>query len=152
LEEVVAAALSSLPDRGAGVVVDVPETLPAVVVDPALLERAVANLVANASQHTPSGRTVRVEAREVGARVDLLVVDRGPGVPEDDRERVFAPFQRLGDTGSTGVGLGLAVARGFVEAVGGQLTLEETPGGGLTVVVTLPRQPVRPAPAVAGAP
>jgi two-component system, OmpR family, sensor histidine kinase KdpD len=152
LEEVVAAALSSLPDRGAGVVVDVPETLPAVVVDPALLERAVANLVANASQHTPSGRTVRVEAREVGARVDLLVVDRGPGVPEDDRERVFAPFQRLGDTGSTGVGLGLAVARGFVEAVGGQLALEETPGGGLTVVVTLPRQPVRPAPAVAGAP
>jgi two-component system, OmpR family, sensor histidine kinase KdpD len=152
LEEVVAAALSSLPDRGAGVVVDVPETLPAVVVDPALLERAVANLVANASQHTPSGRTVRVEAREVGARVDPLVIDRGPGVPEDDRERVFAPFQRLGDTGSTGVGLGLAVARGFVEAVGGQLTLEETPGGGLTVVVTLPRQPVRPAPAVAGAP
>jgi len=153
LEEVVAAALTSLPDRGRGVVVDVPDTLPAVVVDPALLERAVANLVANAAAHSPSGRGVRVEAREVGERVDLLVVDRGPGVAEEDRERVFAPFQRLGDTGGGGVGLGLAVARGFVEAVGGRLTLEETPGGGLTVVVTLPRQSTQPAaPAAAGAP
>jgi two-component system sensor histidine kinase KdpD len=153
LEEVVAAALTSLPDRGRGVVVDVPPTLPAVVVDPALLERAVANLVANAAAHSPPGRGVRVEAREVGARVDLLVVDRGPGVAEEDRERVFAPFQRLGDTGGGGVGLGLAVARGFVEAVGGRLTLEETAGGGLTVVVTLPRQSTLPAaPAAARVP
>ncbi len=153
LEEVVAAALASLPDRGRGVVVDVPATLPAVLADPALLERALANLVANAAAHTPPGRSVRVEAREVGERIDLLVVDRGPGVAEDDRERVFAPFQRLGDTGRAGVGLGLAVARGFVEAVGGRLALEETPGGGLTVVLTLPRQAVEPAtPTPAGAP
>jgi two-component system sensor histidine kinase KdpD len=86
--------------------------------------------------------------------VDLLVVDRGPGVAEDDRERVFAPFQRLGDTGGGGVGLGLAVARGFVEAVGGRLALEETPGGGLTVVVTLSPDAAsrRAAPEPAGAP
>jgi two-component system sensor histidine kinase KdpD len=138
LEEVVAAALASLPDAGRGVVVDVPATLPEVLADPALLERALANLVANASSHAPPGSSVRVEARQVGERVELLVVDRGPGVPEEDRERVFAPFQRLGDTGGGGVGLGLAVARGFVEAVGGRLDLEETAGGGLTVVVTLP--------------
>ena len=147
LEEVVAAALASLPDAGRGVVVDVPATLPEVLADPALLERALANLVANASSHAPPGSSVRVEARQVGERVDLLVVDRGPGVPEEDRERVFAPFQRLGDAGRGGVGLGLAVARGFVEAVGGRLALEETAGGGLTVVVTLPVQ--APAPAVA---
>ena len=72
-------------------------------------------------------------------RVDLRVVDRGCGIPLAQRERVFQPFQRLGDTASdTGVGLGLAVARGFVDAVGGELTVEDTPGGGVTMVIGLP--------------
>jgi two-component system sensor histidine kinase KdpD len=66
------------------------------------------------------------------------VADRGPGVPEVDRERVFAPFQRLGDApAGQGVGLGLAVARGLTEAMGGTLTAEDTPGGGLTMVLSL---------------
>ena len=71
-----------------------------------------------------------------GGRVELRVVDRGPGIPLADRDRVFEPFQRLGDRpAGDGVGLGLAVARGFVEAMGGELRIEDTPGGGLTMVV-----------------
>ena len=74
----------------------------------------------------------------MAGRVDLRVADRGPGIDMDDRERVFLPFQRLGDSpNGTGVGLGLAVAKGFVEAMGGELSLEDTPGGGCTMVVSL---------------
>ena len=149
LEEVVAASLVSVGDPAADVVVDVPETLPEVRADATLLERAVANLVTNALTHAPPGTAVRVEAREVGNCVDLIVADRGPGVPLEDRDRVFEPFQRLGDSGADGVGLGLAVARGFVEAVGGRLVLEDTAGGGLTVVLTLPQ--AAPAAGAAGA-
>src|SRR5205085_6783124 len=110
LEEVVAGAVSSLGASEAAVETDVPETLPLVYVDPALLERAVANLVENAIRHAPPGRPVRVIAGQVGDRVDLRVIDGGPGIPPDDRERVFRPFQRLGDNpNGSGVGLGLAV-------------------------------------------
>ena len=139
LEEVVAGAVSSLGESDAAVETDVPETLPLVYVDPALLERAVANLVENALRHAPAGRPVRVLAGQVGHRVDLRVIDTGPGIPREERERVFRPFQRLGDNpNGAGVGLGLAVAKGFVEAVGGELSVEDTPGGGTTMVVTLP--------------
>jgi two-component system sensor histidine kinase KdpD len=139
LDEIVPAALASLSEAANGVVVDVPESLPRVDVDPALLERAVANVVDNAVRHSGTGPSVRVEAAAVAGRVDLRVVDRGCGIPLAQRERVFRPFQRLGDTASdTGVGLGLAVARGFVDAVGGELTVEDTPGGGVTMVIGLP--------------
>jgi two-component system sensor histidine kinase KdpD len=71
--------------------------------------------------------------------VELRVVDRGPGIPEPDRDRMFVPFQRLGDTdNTTGVGLGLALSRGLTEAMGGTLTAEDTPGGGLTMTVSVP--------------
>jgi len=77
----------------------------------------------------------------VAGRVDIRVIDHGPGVRQADRERVFLPFQRLGDTANrVGVGLGLAVSRGFAEAVGGELDLEDTPGGGCTLVVRLPQR------------
>ena len=80
-----------------------------------------------------------VAASALGDRVEVRVVARGPGVPESAREHIFEPFQRYGDAPrGTGVGLGLAVARGFVEAVGGTLHAEDTPGGGLTMVLTLP--------------
>ena len=82
---------------------------------------------------------MRIGAGVVGDKVELRVIDRGPGIPPSERERVFLPFQRLGDHGSeTGVGLGLAVARGFVEAMGGEISVEDTPGGGLTMVIALP--------------
>jgi two-component system, OmpR family, sensor histidine kinase KdpD len=139
LEDVVAAALASIDDRGGGIVVDVPASLTAVETDPALLERALAHIVANSVAWSPPSLPVRVEAAQVGQRVHLRVIDRGPGVDRADRDRVFQPFQRLGDHDNhAGVGLGLAVARGFVEAVGGTIVLDDTPGGGLTVLVDLP--------------
>jgi two-component system sensor histidine kinase KdpD len=137
VDEVVASALVGLADRLAPVEVDVPETLPPVKADPALLERAFANLVGNAIQWSPNGVGVRICAGVVGDHVELRVIDRGPGIPPSERERIFLPFQRLGDQDG-GVGLGLAVARGFVEAMGGELSVEDTSGGGLTMVVTLP--------------
>ena len=134
LDEVVGRALVSLGDRAGGVVVDVPDSLPRVRVDPALAERAVANVVDNALAWSPPEQPVRIEAAVVGDDVVLRVIDRGPGISPADRRRVFQPFQRLGDAQSRGgVGLGLAVARGFTEAIGGELQLEDTPGGGTTM-------------------
>jgi two-component system sensor histidine kinase KdpD len=116
---------------------DWPVDLPAVLADPGLLERVVANLVGNAVQHAREG-PVTLTALAADGAVDLRVVDRGPGVAPAERDRVFEPFQRLGDAPSgQGVGLGLAVARGLTEAMGGSLTAEDTPGGGLTMVVSL---------------
>ena len=140
LEEVVPRALAGLPERPVPVVLDLPETLPRVKADAGLLERAVANIVDNARAWSTPDHAVRVEAGAVQHRVDLRVIDHGPGIPMDQRERVFQPFQRLGDNPSngTGVGLGLAVARGFVEAMGGELAVEDTPGGGVTMVLSLP--------------
>ncbi|MEA3019726.1 MAG: two-component system, OmpR family, sensor histidine kinase KdpD [Actinomycetota bacterium] len=137
-DEIVSAALNSLGPLADHVVVDVAESLPRVSVDPALLERALANVIGNAVQATGDASQVRVEAGTVGALLHIRVVDRGPGIARGDRERVFQPFQRLGDRTSNGVGLGLAVARGFVEAMHGDLTVEDTPGGGATMVVRLP--------------
>ena len=142
LEEVVPAAIKGLGERGSAVDVSVDETLPRVHADAALLERAVANVVDNAVAWSPPGKAVRVEAGAIAGRVDLRVVDQGPGIPADQRERVFLPFQRLGDqSNGTGTGLGLAVARGFVEAMGGEIAVEDTPGGGLTMVVSLDALP-----------
>ena len=139
LDEIVPAALASLGDRARNVYVDVPESLPRVEVDAALVERAVANVVDNAVRHSTDEHPVRIEAGAVGERVDLRVVDRGCGIPLAQRDRLFQPFQRLGDTDSgTGIGLGLAVSKGFVEAVHGDLLVEDTPGGGITMVLSLP--------------
>ncbi|MEV7084383.1 sensor histidine kinase KdpD [Streptomyces sp. NPDC093085] len=136
LDEVVPMALGGVPENS--VDLDIPESLPMVAVDPGLLERAVANIVENAVKYSPEGQRVTVAASALGARVELRVVDRGPGVPEDAKERIFEPFQRHGDAPrGAGVGLGLAVARGFVDAMGGTLAAEDTPGGGLTMVLTL---------------
>ncbi len=144
VEEVVIGAVASLGPYAAGVVVDVAETLPSVAADPALLERALANLIANAANASPPGADTRVTAGEVGAgpdhRIDICVIDSGPGIPPAERELVFQPFQRLVDHHGhgAGVGLGLAIARGFVEAMGGEVTIDDTPGGGTTMIVSLP--------------
>ncbi|MYV52779.1 ATP-binding protein, partial [Streptomyces sp. SID3212] len=134
------------------VVLDVPESLPMVAVDPGLLERAVANIVENAVKYSPYGQPVTVAASTLGTRVEVRVVDSGPGVPDDAKDRIFEPFQRHGDAPrGAGVGLGLAVARGFAEAMGGTLAAEDTPGGGMTMVLTLRAAP-GPAPAPSGQP
>jgi len=138
-EEVVHAAVWGLGEHASIVDVDVPETLPPVRADAALLERVVANLVDNAVCASPVGAPVRVQASEVDDGVVLQVVDQGPGIPPDERARVLQPFHRTGDARSaTGVGLGLAVARGFVDAMHGELILDDTPGGGLTAIIRFP--------------
>ena len=138
LEEVVASALAGVPDAHHRVEVDVSESLPRVLADAALLERALANLVSNAIAWSPENVPVRVVAGLVGAFIDLRVIDQGPGVALEYRERIFVPFQRLGDrSNDAGAGLGLAIAKGFVEAMGARLDLDDTPGGGLTLSIRL---------------
>jgi two-component system sensor histidine kinase KdpD len=139
MDEVVARALDDLGPGSRAVVVDIPDSLPEIQVDPAILERVIVNLTANALRYSPKQVPPLITASALGDRVELRVVDRGPGIPEEERDRMFVPFQRLGDTdNTTGVGLGLALSRGLTEAMGGELTPEETPGGGLTMTISLP--------------
>ncbi|UUU30383.1 sensor histidine kinase KdpD [Streptomyces sp. CA-210063] len=136
LDEVVPMALGGVPEGSVGL--EIPESLPMVAVDPGLLERSVANIVENAVKYSPRGAPVLVSASALGGRVEVRVTDRGPGVPDEAKDRIFEPFQRYGDAPrGAGVGLGLAVARGFAEAMGGTLNAEDTPGGGLTMVLTV---------------
>ncbi|GHE50661.1 ATP-binding protein [Streptomyces griseoaurantiacus] len=147
LDEVIPMALGGIPDPEMTVALDIPETLPMVAVDKGLLERAVANVVENAVKYSAADEPVLVLASAHADRVEARVVDRGPGVPDEAKDRIFEPFQRYGDAPrGAGVGLGLAVARGFAAAMGGTLDAEDTPGGGLTMVLTLPTAPSRRAP------
>jgi two-component system sensor histidine kinase KdpD len=137
VHEVIDGAVASLGPRGKEIRVEVPAPLPRIHTDPVLLERAVANLVDNGLVHA-SGIGLRVEAGVVPGGIDIRIIDRGPGIRREDRDLVFQPFQRLGDSENRiGVGLGLAVARGFVEAIGGKVDIEDTPGGGCTMVIRL---------------
>lgn len=135
--DVTAAALLHTP--AAPVSVDIPDDLPPVLADPGLLERAVANVLANAQRASPPGRTVEIAAVAAGDRVELHIADHGRGVAEADRDRIFQPFQRLDDrTADGGLGLGLAMVHGFLEAMGGSITPVDTPGGGLTMILSVP--------------
>jgi two-component system sensor histidine kinase KdpD len=136
VDEVAPVALRGLDDADHLLIV-VPDDLPLVRADPGLLERVLANLFSNALRHSPPDFDPMLRAREDGDRVVLDVVDHGPGVPAELKSRIFEPFARL-DAHSSGVGLGLAVAKGFAEAMGGTIAAADTPGGGLTVRVTLP--------------
>jgi two-component system, OmpR family, sensor histidine kinase KdpD len=139
LEEIVSRALDNLDPAALGITVDIPESLPEINVDPAILERIIVNLTENALRYAPAGQPPLLTASALGDRVELRVVDRGPGIPEVDKDRMFVPFQRLGDTdNTTGVGLGLALSLGLTEAMGGTLTAEDTPGGGLTMTISVP--------------
>ena len=134
LEEVAPLALNGLgPVR-----LELPEDLPLVDTDPGLLERVLANVLANAVRYSPSGRPPTLTARADSTGVTLEVVDHGPGIPTEAKLRVFEAFQRLDDRSSGGVGLGLAVAKGFVEAMGGSIRAFDTDGGGVTMQVRLP--------------
>ncbi len=136
VDEVAPVALRGLDDAD-HLLISVPDDLPLVRADPGLLERVLANLFSNALRHSPPSTRPMLRAKEDGDRVVLDVVDHGAGVPAGLKERIFEPFARL-DARSPGVGLGLAVAKGFAEAMGGTIVAVDTPGGGLTVRVTLP--------------
>ena len=141
LEEIIVCSLAGLGRSGRSVRVDLPPGLPEVVADPPVMERVIANLTANALRYSPAGSPPLLTATARRGRIELRVIDCGPGVPEADRDRMFAPFQRLGDTGSTsGVGLGLAVSRGLTEAMRGTLQPAQTPGGGLTMTMSTARR------------
>jgi two-component system sensor histidine kinase KdpD len=143
--DVVAHALASLGPPAAQVRVMIPAVTPLAVADPALLERVLVNLLSNAIRYSPAGTPATVTASALGDRVELRIIDRGPGVSQADRDQ--------GD-GSTpaGTGLGLALSRGLTEAMQGTLTPEDTPGGGLTMIVSLPAAGSVPARAVPAAP
>jgi two-component system sensor histidine kinase KdpD len=138
VEEVAPAALLGLAPASS-VRMAVPDDLPLVRTDPVLLERVLANLFANALAHSPDGRPPALHAYPAGDSVLLEVSDHGPGVADEFKLRMFEPFERLDERASgTGVGLGLAVAKGFLAAMGGSIVATDTPGGGLTVQVVLP--------------
>ncbi|GLW09297.1 sensor histidine kinase [Microtetraspora sp. NBRC 13810] len=142
LEEILPRAIDDLGHASDRIEGDVPVDLPEVVADPALLERVLVNLMSNAVRYNPPDRTVLVTASWHGDNVEIRVIDRGPGIPPEAHDRVFMPFQRLGDRDNhSGVGLGLALSRGLSEAMGGTLVPDETPGGGLTMILTLPMTP-----------
>jgi two-component system sensor histidine kinase KdpD len=154
-DEIVARALTSI-DRRDMISLHVAEHLPAVVADPGLLERVVANVVDNALRHgvlatprpvdvdgdgqiTPDEPAIAIRASTHADRVELRIVDHGKGLPKRATESIFTPFQRRGDRDTTnGLGLGLSVAKGFIDAMGGSIRAEDTPGGGLTIVISLP--------------
>ncbi|MGW4469937.1 DUF4118 domain-containing protein [Nonomuraea sp. NPDC004354] len=139
LEEVVPRAIYDLGPVRDRVEGDISVELPEIVADPTLLERVLVNLMTNAVRYSPQDAKVLITASGHGAHVEIRVIDRGPGVPADAHDRIFLPFQRLGDRDNdTGVGLGLALSRGLTEAMGGTLVPDETPGGGLTMILTFP--------------
>jgi two-component system sensor histidine kinase KdpD len=142
LDEVLPAALHSLGPHARAVRVELPEAHDELVADPALLERVVANLVGNALTWSPEEASVRLVVHRRGDAIQIHVVDHGPGIRPHLRAQVLQTFHRLGDGAhQPGLGLGLAIADGLTGAMGGQLELRDTPGGGLTAVVTLPLAP-----------
>ncbi|MFK4834935.1 DUF4118 domain-containing protein [Microbacterium sp. ZW T2_14] len=134
--------LAALDELGAGpdaVELALDPDLPPLTADPVLLQRVLVNVLANAVRHAPAATRVRVATSRLGGTAEIRIVDHGGGIPHERRDDMFAPFQRLGDTDNTaGLGLGLALSKGFTEGMGGTLTPEDTPGGGLTMVIALP--------------
>lgn len=137
--DVVLACLDELHVGPGKVELDLDQTVPEACADPVLLQRAVVNVLSNAMRYEPDHRRVRVTTSCFANRVEIRIVDHGRGVAPERREEIFVPFQRLGDTDTTtGLGLGLALSKGFIEGMDGTLEPESTPGGGLTMVISLP--------------
>jgi two-component system sensor histidine kinase KdpD len=144
VEEVIQAAIDELALPAATFALSIDAELPLIRADAAQLERAFANLLENSARHS-GGYPVSVRARAVGQRILVRIVDRGPGVPAAEKQRIFEPFYRApspAQNGHRGSGLGLAIVRGFVEANGGRVWVESLPGQGSTFVVELPLEPV----------
>lgn len=139
VDEVILPSLDELDLGPADVELELDPELPPVRADAGLLQRVIVNILANAVQFSPGDRLARVATSAFGDTVQIRVIDHGRGVPPERRDQLFTPFQRLGDTdNTTGLGLGLTLSKGFVEGMGGALDAEDTPGGGLTMVITLP--------------
>ncbi|WEO76010.1 DUF4118 domain-containing protein [Cryobacterium sp. SO2] len=138
-EDVILPSLDELKLGPQAIELDLDPDLPTLVADHGLLQRVVVNLLANASRFAPPGTRVRISTSSFGGTVEIRVIDHGPGISPERRDDIFVPFQRLGDTDNlTGLGLGLALSKGFTEGMGGTLEAETTPGGGLTMVISLP--------------
>ncbi len=137
--------LPALEEAGLGpadIEVDVPQDLDQLTADPVLMQRIVVNLLLNALRYGAGTRRPILAASQFAGRTEVRVIDFGPGIPAAEKEAIFVPFQRHGDTDNlTGLGLGLALSRGFAEGMGGSLAAEDTPGGGLTMVLSLPAAP-----------
>jgi two-component system, OmpR family, sensor histidine kinase KdpD len=139
LAEIVVRSLDTIGPQARAARVSVPRELPRVMVDPVIMERVIANVTANALRYSPGGSPPQLTACARADRVELRIIDHGPGVPEADRDRIFVPFRRLeGTDDAVGVGLGLTVSRGLTEAMRGTLEPGETPGGGLTMTIAVP--------------
>ena len=142
IDELIRAAIADVGGGGGGpesFTLSIDRDMPLVSIDPVQMERALVNVLENARRHS-GGYPVSVRARVVRSVVIVRVVDRGPGIPPAQLERVFEPFYRTGTPGSEhrGSGLGLAIARGFTEANAGSLHVESLPGQGATFVFELP--------------
>ncbi len=140
VEDVVLPALEELGLGPGDLELDIPDNLEPVLADPVLLRRVIVNLLANALRHTPPDRPALIAASQFAGTCQIRIIDHGPGIPADRRAGMFLPFQRTDDTDNlTGLGLGLALSKGFTEGMGGTLELEDTPDGGLTMVISLPQ-------------
>jgi K+-sensing histidine kinase KdpD len=141
LDEVVSAAMLAVSPPSSTVQLDVPDGLPPINADRGLLERVLVNLIDNALRYGASDQPVEIKAYAGGENVKIEIADHGPGVSKSEQDQLFEPFQRLDDSSTSGVGLGLTVARGFMEAMGGAMVADKTPGGGLTMRLRLPLAP-----------
>jgi two-component system sensor histidine kinase KdpD len=140
IQDLIGTSLSQLGDAVTGrkIEVDVAPNIPLVSVDFALITRVLANIVENAIKYSPPEAPITIRARAVGGNLEIMVADRGPGVLESDLVQMTGKFRRGRSGANNGTGLGLAICRGFVEAHGGRVTVENRPGGGLNVFFTLP--------------
>jgi two-component system sensor histidine kinase KdpD len=139
VEDAVSGAIKSLKSPTDRIEISIDPELPPIKGDPILLERVIGNLLENALRFNPKDRTVTIAAFQIEDRIEIRVIDHGPGLPDKEKSKLFVPFQRLGDRdNSTGVGLGLAIVKGFTELMNGRISLEETHLGGLTMVLSFP--------------
>ncbi len=139
VSDAVAASLHDLSAAGRRIVLQIPDETPELCADPALVERILVNLLRNAVRHSPPDTSPFLAVSDHAGIVEIRIIDHGPGIPVSAWDNVFLPFQRLGDRDNgTGVGLGLALSRGLAEAMGGTLEPDNTPGGGLTMILRLP--------------
>jgi two-component system sensor histidine kinase KdpD len=139
IEDAVSGAIKSLKSSVNSIEISIDSELPPILGDPILLERVIGNLLENALRFNPKTRPVTVAAFRIEERIEIRIIDHGPGISLKDQSKVFIPFQRLGDRdNTTGVGLGLAIVKGFTELMNGRVLMEETYLGGLTVVLSFP--------------